>query len=227
MSKVSLEDVSEHMVLVGLAGPDSHKLLTQAVDQAPNDDYQTNITDTLCSYKLPGSVNRYMLLGLTEKMKIIWESLAKDTTEANTSSWKLSDIRAGIPHISTDTVEAFVPQMVNLQIVNGVNFKKGCYPGQEVVARMQYLGKLKRRMYRAVISDESLMPKAGDEIYSPESSSGQGAGKVVNVERSPQGGYELLSVMEIKSAEASGLKLANENGPDIKLTDLPYAFDAA
>ena len=87
------------------------------------------------------------------------------------NAWTLADIRAGLPTVFENTVEAFVPQMANLQLVGGVSFTKGCYTGQEIVARMQYLGKLKRRMYLAHV-DSAEAPTAGDPLFSPQNASG-------------------------------------------------------
>jgi hypothetical protein len=138
--------------------------------------------------------------------------------------WSLMDIRAGVPNIFEDTVEAFVPQMANLQLIGGVSFTKGCYTGQEVVARMQYLGKLKRRMYRAHV-DSTQAPARGAEVFSPSSESGQGAGRIVDVAASPDGGYEVLAVIQISSAGADDLRLVDAEGPALRLLDLPYQFE--
>jgi folate-binding protein YgfZ len=134
------------------------------------------------------------------------------------------DIRAGIPNVFEDTVEAFVPQMANLQLVGGVSFTKGCYTGQEVVARMQYLGKLKRRMYHARV-DAGQPPTPGTEVFSPSSDSGQGAGRIVDAAASPDGGYEVLAVLQISSADANDLQLGDIDGPALQLMELPYAFE--
>jgi hypothetical protein len=111
--------------------------------------------------------------------------------------------------------------MANMQLIDGVSFTKGCYTGQEVVARMQYLGKLKRRMYLAHI-DSDTAPEPGDELFAEGSSSGQGAGKVVDSQPSGQG-YDLLAVIEITSAEENQVKLG-EDGPRLEILNLPYGY---
>jgi folate-binding protein YgfZ len=123
------------------------------------------------------------------------------------------------------TTEAFVPQMANLQLVDGVSFTKGCYTGQEVVARMQYLGTLKRRMYRVRVDSDS-RPAAGTELFSASSASGQGAGRVVDARPSPDGGFEALVVCQIASMEAGDLRLGDAEGPALQAQPLPYAFEA-
>ncbi len=91
---------------------------------------------------------RHLLIGPSHLMAELWQAKAPTATLANHAAWRLADIGAGLPHIEPATLEAFVPQMVNLQLIDALSFKKGCYPGQEIVARMHYLGKLKRHMRR-------------------------------------------------------------------------------
>jgi folate-binding Fe-S cluster repair protein YgfZ len=102
-----------------------------------------------------------------------------------------------------------------------VNFKKGCYPGQEIVARMQYLGKLKQRMYRARVESGNL-PRPGDDIFAPDFP-GQSAGTVVAAQPAPDNGFDLLAVIQISSAEMGKLHLGSETGPRLSLQNLPYA----
>jgi len=227
MSKVEMTDVSDEMVVSAVAGPNAESLLTTALGKVPAEDYETrHEKGGLSSMKLPGQPSRYLLLGDADNMSELWQTLGDQITAVGHSSWKLTDIRAAIPSVHPETVEAFVPQMVNMQAIEGVSFKKGCYPGQEIVARMQYLGKLKRRMYRATVAMDSA-PKAGDVIYSAASSSGQGAGKVVDAQPSPNGAYELLAVIEIASAEQGGLRIGSASGPELVLSELPYELEKA
>ncbi|MDO8706971.1 MAG: hypothetical protein Q7J84_18745, partial [Sulfuricaulis sp.] len=134
-------------------------------------------------------------------------------------------IMAGIPSVHPGTIEEFVPQMANLEAVGGVNFKKGCYPGQEIVARMQYLGKLKQRMYRAHVAGD-VVPRPGDSIFAPDFP-GQSAGTVVDAQAAPDNGYDLLAVIQISSAAAGKLHLASETGARLTLQSLPYSIPAS
>jgi folate-binding protein YgfZ len=122
--------------------------------------------------------------------------------------WDWLTIQAGIPVILPATQEQFVPQMVNFELLGGVNFKKGCYPGQEIVARMQYLGKLKRRMYRAHLTNPA---QAGDEVYSADMA-GQASGMIVNVAPAPEGGFDVLVVLQISSRENETIHLQSLDG---------------
>jgi folate-binding protein YgfZ len=222
-SEVKLEDVSGELVSFGLNGPQAELLLSKALGRCPLEVGQSLTVDGVTLLRRPGEAPRFICLAEPERLIALWQQLSTEAMPVGAGNWDLLEIYAGIPDISGGTVEAFVPQMVNLQLIDGVNFKKGCYPGQEVVARMQYLGKLKRRMYRAHL-DAPLLPAPGTDLYSPDSESGQGAGKVVRAAPSPEGGYELLIVAEIRSAEQPSLFLESEQGPQLSLRALPYPF---
>ena len=127
-----------------------------------------------------------------------------DSYEVDTGRWELLNILAGLPQIVAATAEAFVPQMVNFDAIGGVSFKKGCYTGQEIVARMHYLGTVKRRMYLAKI-DTTKIPQPGDEL--------NGIGKIVNAQVHPDGGVVVLAVLQIKEAE---------NDKNLQFMELPY-----
>jgi folate-binding protein YgfZ len=132
------------------------------------------------------------------------------------SLWALSQIHAGVAHIESGTVEKFVPQMVNYELIGGVSFKKGCYPGQEVVARSQYLGKLKRRMFLGRVADTSALIQAGADVTSPEAT--EPVGMVVNAANNDIGGMDLLFETTLSAAHACLLV----TGQPISLLPLPY-----
>jgi tRNA-modifying protein YgfZ len=137
--------------------------------------------------------------------------------------WHLAEIRAGIPRIVAATQEAFVPQMVNYELdaVGGVSFQKGCYPGQEIVARTQYLGKVKRRMYRAKLASNSL---PGTDVFTPEAGD-QHCGAVVLTAPAPGGGFECLMVVQNTGAAAGEIHVGMPDGPRAEVLPLPYAID--
>ena len=145
---------------------------------------------------------------------------------ANTplDAWELASIRAGVPTITAATQEAFVPQMANFDLVGGVSFKKGCYPGQEIVARTQYRGGLKRRMALAHVDGAS--PAPGQSVFSPAFGD-QSAGTVVNVAPDPAGGHDLLVVAQIESLREGSLRLGAPDGAPIEIRSHPAAESAA
>jgi folate-binding protein YgfZ len=118
------------------------------------------------------------------------------------------------------TREQFVPQMVNFDLVGGVNFRKGCYPGQEIVARSQYLGKLKRRMLLA--STQAEVAAAGMEIFS-EADPGQPCGLVVNAEKNPEGRWDLLVEIKLEATQTP-VHLGAANGQLLQFSELPYVI---
>ena len=129
--------------------------------QHPN---EQNTTGLLSITKLPGKNDRFLVLAEDEKIKIIYSEIFKNNEMPNEISWNTSDIEAKIPNIFSETQGKFIPQSLNLDLIDAINFKKGCYTGQEIVARTHYLGKVKRRMYQANLESDDAI-KYGEEIY--------------------------------------------------------------
>lgn len=134
-------------------------------------------------------------------------------------AWRRLEVRSGVPLIETATVEQFVPQMLNYEIVGGVDFQKGCYPGQEVVARSQYRGTIKRRMF---LFDVDAAAVAGQEVFH-SADPGQPAGLVVNAAPDAAGqGSTLLAEVKLAALEEGTLHLGAPDGPALTLGALPY-----
>ena len=220
----ALEDASDSLVRLGFSGPKAEAQLRDYLDTVPENIDDVVQAQDLTVIRVPGPHPRYEIHGEVEPMKKLWTVLDVRAAPVGRGPWELLDIRAALPVVYEQTADAFVPQMTNLQLLGGVNFKKGCYTGQEVVARMQYLGKLKRRMYRARV-ESAERPQPGDGLFTADSS-GQSAGKVVNAQPSPDGGYELLAVVEIGSRDQQQLHLGSAGGPVLEFLDLPYEFPA-
>lgn len=140
-------------------------------------------------------------------------------------TWRHADVAAGWPWIEPATVEQFVPQMINFELLGGVNFRKGCYPGQEVVARSQYRGTLKRRMglFLLDLPGGSGLPAAGAELFHSDDAT-QPAGMVVNAAADPADALRILLLAEVKiAAQAAGtLHLLAPDGPPLRPCTLPY-----
>ena len=148
--------------------------------------------------------------------------LAAQLPQGTLNDWLLGQIRAGIGQVLGGTRETFIPQMINLQAVGGVSFKKGCYTGQEIVARMQYLGKLKRRLYRLTLTGDEI-PEPGTALFSPVHASA--VGEVVIAAQATHG-IELLAVLQAEAVEDGNIRLGALEGPALQLSDLPYILDA-
>jgi folate-binding protein YgfZ len=134
------------------------------------------------------------------------------------SHWAWSEVRSGIATITAPIVEAFVPQMLNYESVGGVNFKKGCYPGQEVVARSQFRGTLKRRAWLAHAAAEMT---AGQELFH-ESDREQPCGLVAQAAPSPGGGWDAIVSVQVANAEAGRITAGSPDGAQVTLAPPPY-----
>lgn len=219
-SRVTITDLSAGVIRIGVSGPDSEKQLASINGTVPEeiDGAVTNGNTTIVRLH-PALYPRFMVLTDLENGKKIWSHLDVQATPISNRPWQLLDIRAGIPSIVQETQESFIPQMVNLQTINGLSFTKGCYPGQEVVARMEYLGKLKRKMYRITLQQGAL-PQSGDPLYSSTSSSAQGAGEIVSIERDGDGVWEGLAVIETAIAESGDVTFGEDGSTAVTVQPL-------
>lgn len=156
-----------------------------------------------------------------ESVESVHSQLSAQLKQAGLNEWLLGQIRAGIGQVMPQTRELFIPQMLNLQAVGGVSFKKGCYTGQEIVARMQYLGKLKRRLYRLSL-DATQVPDPGTPLFSPSHSNS--IGEVVIAAKADQV-IELLAVLQAEAAESGNVHIGTLEGPGLQLLELPYSLD--
>jgi hypothetical protein len=221
-ARVELADASAELVRVGIAGACAPAVLG---DRVPAEPFAVQQHGELSVIRLPADRPRVEVVGPVAAMRALWERAEAQAVPATPAFWALLDIRAGLPTVFDETADAFVPQMANLQLVDGVSFTKGCYTGQEVVARMQYLGKLKRRMYYARIESPDA-PAPGTDLFAAGSESGQGAGRIVAAQPSPDGGVEALAVVETGSAEGGEVRLGEPGGPLLRFLPLPYPLPA-
>jgi len=223
-SKVTLEDAGEDLPGFGLSGPEAEARLAELLGSAPAVPGDALEREAVTVLRLPGPHPRFSLHAPAATLGPLWSRLREGGARpVGAHVWALQDIRAGQPSIHPGTQEAFVPQMVNLEVIGGVSFKKGCYTGQEVVARMHYLGKPKRRMFRARAETDSV-PPPGTEILAAGAE--QSAGKVVDAQPAPEGGVELLAVLQLSAVEGgAALHLGGAQGPQLTLLSLPYALE--
>lgn len=218
-SKVSVGDASERVALLGAAGPQAGQVLKDAFGALPAS--PQGVTSTAAAgalLSLPGE--RLLAVLPADAAAAAWPALATSLRPVGASAWDWTDIRNGIAFIGVSTQEQFIPQMANLELIGGVSFKKGCYPGQEIVARTQHLGKVKRRMYLANVQADAA---PGEELFG-EDVEGQSNGMVAGAARSPLGGTDVLAVVQRASAEASRVHLRSLDGPLLVFRPLPYSF---
>jgi len=218
-AKVKVSDASDTIVMAGAAGPKAGRALQEVFSdfpKQPNEVSRQPGIGTVISLK----DGRFLLALTPSSAGALRQRLANSLVPVKASAWRWLDIRNGVPLVSAATQDQLVPQMANFELLGGVSFQKGCYTGQEVVARMQHLGKLKRRMFLANVSAEA---KAGDPLYS-EDLGDQASGTIVNAEASPDGGYDLLAAVPTSSREGSTVHLKSLGGPALRFLALPYAI---
>jgi len=167
------------------------------------------------------SANRFEIVASPENALRLWNEFSAKATKVGAPVWDGLLVREGILNVLPETQDAFVPQMANFELTGGVSFKKGCYPGQEIVARTQYRGILKRRMALVHAADASQV-KPGASIYAPEFPD-QSSGTVANCAPSPQGGFDALVVAQIEAIRGNAMTLDSAGGPRLAVQALPYA----
>ncbi|MBP6096311.1 MAG: folate-binding protein YgfZ [Methyloversatilis sp.] len=218
-SKVTLTDATEARPALGLSGQNAVTALQAAGLAVPASNLTTATTGEVCVLRLAD--NRFEVVCPADELARLWPILVTQATPAGTPAWRWYDIRDGLVSIWPATQEEFVPQMVNFELTGGVNFKKGCYPGQEIVARTQYLGKLKRRMYRA--RADGAPPAPGTPIYGTDTND-QACGAVVDAVMHPDGGCELLAVVQMSSVAAGDVRISSPGGLVLSVLPLPYSL---
>jgi folate-binding protein YgfZ len=204
-------DVPPELNLMGLSAGAADPATVDGLE-VPAEPGACRSSDTLCVARVVGDPTRLWVIGTPEETAAI---RATTNSLLSAGEWTLRNIRAGIPEIQQTTSEAFVPQMLNLDLLGGVSFVKGCYVGQEIVARTQNLGRIKRRMYRFRAESEHSFT-SGELIYGPD----KATGKIVSCSHDGRA-TELLAVIAIDSA--GGQWFTNEDLTlPVERQPLPY-----
>lgn len=207
-AKAKLTDATGDFALAGLAGATLKALLPGT--QAP------------WTLTTSGAAQAVQLYPADGQPRALWLAPAGTAVPPGPALdpvlWQWGEVRSGIATVTAPIVEAFVPQMLNYESVGGVNFKKGCYPGQEVVARSQFRGTLKRRAFVAHAAGEL---KAGQEVFQAADPD-QPAGIVAEAAPAPSGGWDAIVSLQLSAAEQGGLRAGAPDGPALELLPLPY-----
>ena len=215
-SKVKIEDASARWVRLAFAGKTAGVIVARHWGFTPDPMRSVEKDGATC---VALDAERFVIFVAADAAPALWEKLALNATPAGTDAWALSLVDAGIPVVVAATQEAFVPQMANFELVGGVSFKKGCYPGQEIVARTQYRGILKRRMARVHLAGDA-RPLPGQSVYSTAFGD-QSAGTIVTVAPAPGGGFELLVVAQLEALAQRDLRWNAPDGPALEIIDHP------
>lgn len=210
-AKCVLSDASAELPLYGLVGARAKNWLG---DAAPVAAWAWREHDGLTAIALPDAAGCARVLCASAK--------APDLPALSPDAWRWLEVRSGIARIVAATVEQFVPQMLNYELIGGVDFQKGCYPGQEIVARSQYRGSVKRRSFLFEIDGEA---SAGQEVLQGGDAA-QPVGMIVNAAPQPAGvAPGSLALVEIRLAALSGdIRLGSADGPALRRVEMPYAL---
>ena len=220
-SKVVLTDVSADTRRFGVGGPAAAAALVAVFGAAPVA-HEARQFGQATVLGLPGP--RFVVLTAPAEAEAAQARFAGHATAAGFDVWQWLTIRAGVPIITAATQDAFVAQVANWDVLGGVDFRKGCYTGQEIIARTHYLGRLKERTFLFHAEAPEVAP--GDRIFSAIFDA-QPCGTVVNAARAPGGGFDLLAVLQISAQERGDARLRAPDGPPLVSLPLPYAIPAA
>jgi tRNA-modifying protein YgfZ len=211
-SDAKITDCSDEFFLLGLCEPES---------AAPA--FTTLVQKDVVSVNLPGLMARKLLITDVDNDTHLWSDRidSKGFRKASPDEWLYLDILSGIPWVTAATSEEFIPQMLNLDKLGGISFNKGCYTGQEIVARTHYLGKSKREMFLAECQTLTL-PEPNSSIVNKDSAEQEVAGKVLLAQLDGQS-CKMLLVLQTTDSGYNNLGLQNDRQAQIKIT--PFAYD--
>jgi folate-binding protein YgfZ len=225
-AKVKVSDASDEVVSLGLSGPNAIQIAQALAGVVPQQPLGVDRSGAITVLRFGDF--RFQITTTPQQAQALWTEASLKAQPVGSVCWDWLNIHAGIPVILPQTQEHFVAQMVNFDLIGGVSFNKGCYPGQEIVARTQYLGKLKRRMYLAHIDGahidgSGVAPQPGTELFSADME-GQASGVIANVAPAPDGGYDMLAVLQIASHDAYPVHMGSLQGARLQFQPLPYAI---
>ena len=213
-SDITIEDITETSPLIGLANT---KDLASLGDNITTNAGEVHAIDGLVIICHPDNSGRYLITGTIDALTNKLPEL--NNTLTSSSVWQTLDIIAGLPWITSATQEQFLPQMLNLDALKGLSYQKGCYPGQEVIARLHYRGEVKKRL-QIIKSDNEL--NIGDDIYINKTESK--AGTIVNSSHHPDGTFYSLAVITLDIIN-DDLFSDTEATNKISIIKLPYTIE--
>ncbi len=214
-ARVALQDFTPHLALWGVTGTGAIAV-TEATGTLPQGTGTVVHAGDTSVINFGGEPERFLVVAHARDAVGLWDALTRASRPVTPAAWELLSIRAGEPLVTSATAERFVPQQVNLELVGGVSFNKGCYPGQEVVARMHYRGKPSRRMFGLTAPEGGAVPSPGDSVVTAD---GASAGEVVRAVAGPAG-IEALAVLRVAYRDRQDLRLADQPAG---FAQLPYA----
>ena len=219
-ARVSLSNGSQGTVRFGVSGTRVAECLAEELGPLPAQPDLARQRGECTLIRLHGDNPRFQVIAPFDAAVALWERCRRYATPVAVPAWHLLDIQAGIADVPAALSDLFLPQMLHLDRVNGLSFDKGCYAGQEIVARTHYLGRLKRHLYRAVLRVPEA-PVPGDALWAGSGDRDAAVGQIVNIAPSVQTHqWELLAVINDEAA-ADDLRLRHRLGSPLALLPLP------
>ncbi|GAB2799749.1 tRNA-modifying protein YgfZ [Halomonas shantousis] len=209
--------VRDDIALLGLIGRDAPALLETRLDMVPTGQWGMRHTAGYIATRHPGPLPRFLIGTPQDEAAALWDRLASSATPVGNAVWQLHDIQAGLAWVSKPHQDAYLPQMVNWEALGGVSFRKGCYTGQEVVARAHFRGQVKKRLMRGQLEGSEL-PAPGTSV---EDNSGKALGEVFCAAIDAYGQAEILAVVTTRDTPEA----MQVNGIPLKPLKLPYPIE--
>jgi len=225
-SDVQLEEVSDSLIQVGFASEFGDLDVQRRLETKIKEVFETNLIteegmENVLVVKVPGPYHKYALFGPAEQMIEAWRNIRNNSDVTNNYDWNLLDIAAGIPKVTAETSGQFTAQFLNLDKFDAINFKKGCFPGQEIIARIHYRGKVTKRMLRLHL-DEVMQLNPGDTLVLKDQTDKSHKLTIISSNPDIFSGTLCLAVATLKSLEAVEGDLSTESGQHAVFEPLPY-----
>lgn len=214
--KTTLQDASQALQQLSLTGLDAEKQLTTLFTKLPNKTGETLVTNNILIMKIPSTHPHYIMIGDASAITTLKKQLSEQTNTGDENFWKFTQISAGIPSVYATTSGKFLPHELNLQLINGISFEKGCYTGQEIIARMHYRSQLKKHMYYACATAKPL-PPLGADIFNPHA-----CGTMVDSCQVAEDQCHFLAIVNDTDKETQQLFLDPNKTEPVKFLSLPY-----
>ncbi len=224
-SKVAITDVADDLIHIGFAGDFAHLALQRLLSTKVKKDYQTaqlaSESMSATVVKVPGPYHRYEIFATAEEMQLIWKKLKNNSDTTNSADWKLLDIVYGMPSLNSETQGKFIAQFFNLDKLEAISFKKGCFPGQEIIARIHYRGKVTKRMIRIHFSETVALQRGVDLILNDDDGK---KFKLTIIEFNPDviKGTLCLAIGTLRALESVSGQLKTELGITATIETLAY-----
>lgn len=225
-SDVQLEEVSSQIIQIGFAGEFGDLDVQRRLSTKVKENFETGMVtlegmEDIVVVKVPGPYHKYALFGPATQMIEAWKKIRDNSDVTNSYDWNLLDIAAGVPKVTANTSAKFIAQFFNLDKFDAINFQKGCFPGQEVIARVHYRGKVTKRMLRIHLN-EVMDLNAGDELSLQDPSGKAHKLTVINANPDIFQGTLCLAIGTLKSLDSIEGELTTENGQQASIEPLPY-----